>query len=195
MGKCLFFRGPARIGKSTVLRDKLNGEGLSICGFTVQRVRENEEIVGYQITLIDRTELPAVETETRERLTGMLISNRVFDIDPLIFTVKELGERLKNGGHDVVLLDEIGGRELENKEFMLKLMSILKQEIPCIGILKSKDNLMNSKINSRLGGLALAEYCNLERYILENGSICDVLPDNVVEIQEQLDCFISEAIM
>ncbi len=148
MNTNLFFEGPVRSGKSTVLRQTLRPYLPDLGGFVVQRLLDEAgHPAAYRLQglpgLIDSTTLEEAEAQFlavdgsftgRESDVFLQIPSRRFD--PTVFETKALSILKDSLNKKIVLLDEIGGVELTIPSFRKALIRLLQGPIPCLGIIK-----------------------------------------------------------
>lgn len=189
MKKNLFFQGASQIGKSTYLRNILNHNSIRMAGFTVQRVMNEGKIIGYQALPIKGKMLPPVNIAYRPDLSGLFLLNRKKDASVLEWTIAETEKNLQNSRSELLVFDEIGGLELTAPLFMNPLRRILSSGMPCIGILKSKENLIHTITMLNLRNEYLGKHEELVRLIQENGTIQTVTAKSFPMMEQSINQF------
>lgn len=139
----LFLEGPKMIGKSTLLRQQLLIGNYHVGGFYVQRLlSETDEVMGFQLRAVNLL-LPLTSSYHwsedhcfLRRKDGQMVA------DLAVFEEfgQQLLEQALNQSYDVVLLDEIGGLELQVKGFYRSLTQLLKSTKKIVGVYKSAEN-------------------------------------------------------
>lgn len=136
----LFLEGNSKIGKSSMILSELKDTLLYADGFcTVRLLDKNKKTLGYK--LVKPAEYEYVETDFKsddEAVFLKLDEKEAFRKD--IFLTYGMKYLEKTAGSKFFILDEIGGGELLENDFFEKLISVLKGDAPCIGVLKSKKN-------------------------------------------------------
>jgi nucleoside-triphosphatase len=147
MIKNLFLSGSIGAGKSTVIRQHLIPYLPEIGGFYVQRILCNKELVAFSLKTAD--------SKSDYRLT-LEVNNRV-GLDNLFLYVDEQGnwqrddQIFQNSGalclrksredhKKLILLDELGGIELNSRLFMAEVYKTLGSSIPVLGVVKAPAN-------------------------------------------------------
>ena len=174
-----FIEGPVRIGKSTILRRCLEDYKRILGGFSSQRILEKDtgHVLGYSLMPasdfcieihMDKSELHAKENlflAQHGAAGGFVFSPEVFAGAGMRF--------LDNYQYcDLMLLDEIGGVELQVPSFKEKLYEVLAAPVPCIGVLKGSPNAASFKNKT-----VLSENDRL-RAFLANDSNSEILSVN-----------------
>ena len=148
--KHLFIEGPARSGKSKLLREHLaEFEGL-LGGFVYQRLYDEDGMTkGFRIAEANDFSLEMVHDES---LSGIFrIQTRHEGRQRKIETLNECGiDILKDAEQcGLILLDEIGGPDLLAPDLKARIYELLAGDTPCIGILKDYENArLQSKPNT-----------------------------------------------
>ena len=124
----LFLTGPSGCGKSTMIRRELGELVHRAGGFTTVRDRdENDTICGFEIMSADGYGM-------RERFLDLTGEHPRMDLD--VFSGAGVEYLRRAGERSFAVLDEIGGVELLNEEFMDELARYLQGNQPCIGVMK-----------------------------------------------------------
>lgn len=154
----LFLEGPIQTGKSTLIREVLQeAYGKDVGGFTVQRMHfptpGNDKRFGFRLmpasapinahTCVTTTDENLLASDGVFKLIGCEGSSRtnldVFETKG-VSLLQQTIEDAKAGRIHLVLLDEIGGHELQCPKFMALLNQLLESDIPCIGVIKHPEN-------------------------------------------------------
>lgn len=145
MGKNFFLEGPVRQGKSTLIRECLKEFPelkVASAGFFTQRLLGEDNLPrGFRL-------LPAASSEPLERpwetgLDGVFLSfiNGEKRADSEFYANTVLDLLKPKGDTRLILMDEIGGFELENPELRSAFAGAINGNIPCMGVLKGKPAL------------------------------------------------------
>jgi Predicted nucleotide kinase len=182
----LFIRGAIRIGKSTHLRDTLNSFSFHTIGLSTQRIIDNENnMKGYQGYLIKNKKMPQVNVLYTSKLKDIFIFEQRKNVGILERILADINAALDEEVFDLIVFDEIGGGELKSKKAFSLLHTILKRDIPCIGILKAYNHC-------QLGIDYEDEYKEFESFILLGGKIMDVDKSNLKMIDDELRKLLDE---
>jgi nucleoside-triphosphatase THEP1 len=145
--KHLFVQGPIRSGKSELIRELLLPKIAKVGGFFVQRIFVGDTCQAFSVNPIHSSEDYLLNRKVRQIEEAKRIflyrghddkwhfQSEVFETDGVLCLKKSVEQ-----GKQLILLDEIGGLELQCTSFMQTLFSILDGEIPCLGVLKSEAN-------------------------------------------------------
>lgn len=192
----LFIEGPIQTGKSTtirkVLKERFGPDLTGVAGFTSQRVTNpNGQLLAFRLAsaaedisvALDMNPKPVFIRDVLNNVfkwfgqDGPHVDMRVFETAGVAYMKNALAD-VKSGQAQIVLLDEIGGHELESDVFRHELYKLLDSDIPCVGVIKSRDNTrnmdpallaLNEELHSKLSvvtGLQLFE--SLLRQFLES---------------------------
>lgn len=174
MSRNLFFTGISGAGKSTVINRALQAVGLCPMGFRTIRVYDaNDNICAY---LVSDLRSPERGVRFMVRENGEQWRR---DYPLLCRAALEALEGVTNG--DVVLLDEIGGKELLDDTFYRRLTELLKSPARCIGVLKDRSGVESLLRHSASDNATYRETYERFRLILEtcpNTSLLTVTEDN-----------------
>lgn len=156
MERRLFLTGPSGCGKSALIREALGERVKESGGFrTVREMDENGDLVGVDLLPPDGSGWGRRFLERTEK--GTRLHLEVF---------RNTGvEYLRSAGQKkFAVLDEVGGAELLDEEFLNALSAFLKSGQPCIGVMEGPWNMgklmgtMGLKIRYELVRRALVEY-------------------------------------
>jgi len=166
----LFFKGPRGMGKSSLLRQKLLPYEKSLGGFVVQRLMEEGRRIGFRAVTLEQG-YPKLEAACTRDLSGVFILRGNKKTSVLEEVLAAVQKDICKRECKLIVLDEIGGIELLSSSFMCVLEQILQSGKPCIGVLKSADNLAHMVSELRLGDGYFQQYDLLEKMILLRGDI------------------------
>lgn len=134
MGSNLFFTGLSGAGKSTLIQQALQMVCIWPAGFRTIRVYDDhDKVCAYVVSDVRSPEL-AVRFMTRDE-------GEEWRRDDLLFCRVALDALEQAEAFDVILMDEIGGKELLNVPFRQRIIEILESPIPCIGVLKDRSGM------------------------------------------------------
>ena len=154
----------------------------------VQRLKENGNVIGYR-ALPFTGAMPPLETMYIEGQEGIFLLRGRKDISALEKIIIYAGEEYKRPDCKLFLLDEIGGIELVSQEFMKPLQQILLGGKPCIGVLKSWQNLSHAESVLKLGHNYTAKHIELVRLIQSKGKLITVTMENLRHVRSIVSQF------
>lgn len=147
MVKNLFLYGAIGAGKSSLIRDCLHSRMANLGGFFVQRIFQGEQLRGFSLVPVDEASEYQLNYSvgTIAGLKNLFLfvdekgnwqrNDNVFQVNG----VKCLQNSLRND-IKLVLLDELGGVELNNAAFMSEVYKILDSATPVLGVVKAPGN-------------------------------------------------------
>lgn len=185
----LFLEGTREIGKSSMILHALRKSSAQRSGYMTQRLFEGRRLIGFRVLPISR-ELCSVEAEYRPDMDGVFLLNGCRNISVLEHTISETLMQAKNNKIKLIVLDEIGGVELTSKLFTDTLYELLTMGKPCIGVLKSLDNLEHTIKSLGLNSEYIALNSELRSFIQSNGQLLTVTDTN----KDSISCMINEYI-
>jgi len=144
----------------------------------VQRLTENGNVIGYR-ALPFTGAMPPLETMYIEGQEGIFLLRGRKDISALERIIIYAEKEYQKPDCKLFLLDEIGGIELVSQEFMKPLQQILLGGKPCIGVLKSWQNLSHAESVLKLGHNYTAKHIELVRLIQSKGKLITVTRENL----------------
>lgn len=152
--KVIFLEGPIQTGKSTLIRsltEKLITDG-DADGFTSQRlINENGKTIAFRIGAAkDPIAVAYSQAQKIQSMKGvfkytdeegrMHVKKDFFNTEG-VEILTNLRKKAESGQLKLLLLDEIGGHELASDNFRKELERLLACGVPCIGVIKSADNM------------------------------------------------------
>lgn len=154
----LFFEGPVRTGKSTILRHALLPYLPDLGGFVVQRLLDPDGVpIAYRLMGMEEIRRAGCDSETRflsvdapypqpedEALSNIFLWSSPRRFDATVFETFGV-ECLQSSTNKVILLDEIGGVDLLCPGFLDALRTVLRSATPCIGILKELEKARDAR--------------------------------------------------
>lgn len=144
MGNFLFLEGNSGEGKTTLLFECLNPLKSITAGFYSQRLIDDKgETQGFRLVPAEEDWIPRMRY--RNGLSNMFIERTNTGWKKrLEFFEKEGADILHSAkGKKLCLMDEIGGVELFAPGFMKAVFDCVDGFVPCIGVLKSRNNFLS----------------------------------------------------
>lgn len=185
-----FLQGEPQVGKSYLLQSELKNRSLSVTGYTPQRLYLNGDVVAYRAEMIQDNK-PSIPLDGLydPSLSNILIdrTRKMRDITVPERLIKEVRHRLMNETYDVVMLDEIGGFEMDSEEFVATILPILEVQ-SCIGVIKHPSRAMIQTKKSQAG----RNYQLLVDKILERGCIFTMERSITTILKMKLDDYLNE---
>ncbi|MDO9535037.1 MAG: nucleoside-triphosphatase [Bacillota bacterium] len=150
----LFLQGDIGVGKSKLIKESLLPYLPKVGGFFVQRIFIGDRYAAFKLNPLHEAE----EYELNKNVTSLdLVDNLflysdaqgrwyrnpdVFENSGITCLKKSLVEK-----KDLILLDELGGIELNCPAFMKEVLNVLNGDIPVLGVLKSTQNAEKMAVN------------------------------------------------
>lgn len=184
----IFLEGKTQIGKSTLIRDIFKNK--EVIGFITQRIIEREKIVGFKVENIVG-EYPPLEVTYRDNEKNIFLLKKEMNISVLEEHIVRVENSLRNKEKKIVILDEIGGIELKSKIFLNSIRNILQSDNLCIGVFKSKENLIGTIQKRGLGKEYLDYHKHIKNIIKKNGKLIEVDKDNIKKVKKYIEELIS----
>ncbi len=184
----LFLSGPSGAGKSTLLRTQLAPFADSAAGFVCRRILEGECTAGFCAARIEGS-LPPLIAHTKPVGGEPFLYKGVQNLGALEAAIECA---VTDAGHPrcrFVLLDEIGGIELVSDAFMANAYRLLSGPLPCIGVLKSPENLRRTLENQHLHGDYALRHAQLCAKIKAAGRIIATTRATLPEAQEEVEAW------
>lgn len=195
--KHLFIQGAIGIGKSTFIRSLLLPYLSEVGGFFVQRIYIGKRYQGFSLKAL---------TEQRDYVLNRQVKNlkeaeHVFlycDEEgrwhqrPEVFAAAaEYLHQLLSADKKLILLDELGGIELDCQPFMEAVLNVLEGDIPVLGVLKS---VRNRHILNHHLAVKLENPCCYMQKILEmpGVEVREMTLENEEEEKSRMRMFIKE---
>lgn len=188
----LFLQGPQRVGKSTILRNALLPRERSVAGLMVQRLLENGGMCGFRACPVSGA-LPQLEGEYAAALTGVFLYRGQSSLAVLERAISRAQALCSQESCKLILLDEIGGLELSSPAFMQCLDAILALGKPCLGVLKSQENLAHTAARLGLPCGILRQSQRLYQRIARGGKVLDVNKNNLGQTAQAVAGFVAAA--
>jgi len=177
----IFLQGNSGVGKSLILKEALAPIAPQLAGFVVQRLTENGVTVGFRAVLLEG-EFPSPEAVYIPEQAGVFMIHSKWDVSVLEAVIARVEENSRRNGCKLVLLDEIGGIELNSAAFMATLKRVFSGGVPCSGVFKSHENLSRMASNLALGREYFTVHKELMTLLRERGELVHVTGQNRTEI-------------
>lgn len=187
----LFLQGRSKIGKSTILHRVLHRWEASVAGFSVQRLVADGRAVGFRACVVEGC-LPELQRPWADGLPDVFMTRGFLSQPVLDDAIEEARQAAGEAQCRLVLLDEIGGMELLSGRFMAALEGMLAAGKPCIGVIKSRENLSNTARRIPDAGDIFAARDRLEERIRQTGSVLTLTEENQPEIQRTVEEFVAK---
>lgn len=171
MQKNLFLQGAIAAGKSTMLREILLPHLENTGGFFVQRIYRKEKHVAFRLSPLTDVESYRLNIDSGQ-LPGeknlFLYSDEDNRWHTRLSIFEEKGvkylQRSRMKAKRIILMDEIGGVELQCPLFMQTVLQILDGPQPVLGVLKAPRNF--KKMGNRLAKREKSKMNNMEKTLV-----------------------------
>ncbi|MCL2679211.1 MAG: nucleoside-triphosphatase [Dehalococcoidia bacterium] len=187
----LFLQGKPCVGKSSLIRKELEQSRANVAGFITQRLKEAGRTIGYRVLSVTE-ELPPLEAMYIPNQSGIFLLNGQMDVSALEVAILQVEKDSQNKKCSLIVLDEVGGVELKSERFMKPLLRIINAEKPCIGVLKSAQNLSHAILSLNLDNEYLSLHRHLEQTILSKGKLISVASENKSATQEYIARYLQQ---
>jgi hypothetical protein len=163
----LFFEGPVRSGKSTIIRRTLLPYLDNLGGFVVQRLLDEKNVpVAYRLIGLETIHCLGAQGKSLFLAVDAPLASITADDRKGIFLWTDPRrtqlQAFDSIAHEIVaaslespssckilLLDEIGGVDLLSPVFREAIMSVLQSTTPCIGVIKEIEKARNAQSTNR----------------------------------------------
>lgn len=189
----LFLQGVPQIGKSTILRTALLPRQSQVAGFMVQRLFNNGQRCGFNACVVRQT-LPQLEAAYTPNLPHVFLHNGRANPKALESAVAGALQACQAESCKLIILDEIGGLELLQEEFMQVLRQILALGKPCVGVIKSRQNLAHMAQKLGLPGQIMQHRQALHQTLAQSGRVLTVTGHNKEEVAQEAQQFVANAV-
>lgn len=183
-----FIQGEPLLGKSYLLQHGIAVHALNIIGYTPQRLYDGADIVAYRAELISKNK-PSLALDglydPRKHNIFLDMKTRhksISVLEDLIVQVSKAAAVLKP---DLIMLDEVGGFEMESDQFASHLLALL-DSFPCIGVIKHHSRSMNHTQVRQ----AQTNYQLLTNKIEQGGHIYTMNRTNSQELAQKFEHFL-----
>ena len=191
--KTVFLEGDKGIGKSTLWQQLLKELHLSVNGFYVRRiVDEEKKMTAYELKAA--SELSSVNSRLSVKKEHIFIENREGKQRRNLTVFAGFGCQLLDdacASNKIILLDEIGGVELLAESFVERLSEVFNQPQKIIGVFKSEKNYQHQKLHA-LNKLEIDHQRNqLKQAILHSdGKLITLTEQNYQTVENELRDFL-----
>lgn len=188
----LFLQGDRDIGKSTIIREVVLPYIKDVGGFFTVKLYKDKNKMGFAIRDIKDAKDYVLQTSIRDinQVQGLFMHKQkgkwCFNTDA--FSTKALKNITEISNNKLIIMDEVGGLELKDLEFVRQLKLCLNGKVPLLGVLKSQKNLTNlhKQTNYDIDMFSLSEYMKEK----DNIEILTLTNDNRSEIQNKVKNFV-----
>lgn len=195
MAKMLFLTGPTKVGKTTVLLEAIRPIQNRCAGYIGQRLLNNNgQIVGFipacakTINSVNKPQTTADKPFIHQTDGKWICDLSVFEQQTMPLLQLQAEDRL-------LVLDEIGGAELNSYKFIEKLDRLLTDKLPILGVYKSPANHQEMAAKVSLSPLE-EKRVRLYHLLTENygAEFFTVNENNLKEAKNKVLSFIKEQI-
>lgn len=190
----LFLQGDVQVGKSTIIHNALRSYEQNVCGLMVQRLFENDQKCGFRACIVDG-KLPDLEAQYAKNISGIFLYKKQVFPQVLEQAIGRTLELCVKKHCQIIVLDEIGGLELLSKPFMTALHKILQLKKPCLGVVKSLENLAHTARRVHLPATILELGIQLQQELQSSGEILIVDPKNRHKTADMVQNFIEKVLL
>lgn len=142
--KNLFLEGNSGTGKTTLILDSLGKRMEYAGGFSVARLHEdNGRCAGFRVRRAQGVKAAdePVDDDSEGIFIRFLPEKGYRDTSTFTSLAGKYLEESRDSRF--ILLDEFGGMELKDSEFVGKLRRVVASDTPCIGVIKSRENALH----------------------------------------------------
>lgn len=190
----LFLQGPICVGKSTILRNTLLPYEQNISGLVIQRLFEDGVPCGFRACTVNGA-LPALEEIYTQELNGVFLYKGQSFPEVLEHAARKALELCSAERCQMIILDEIGGLELFSSAFMLSVHTMLRLNKPCIGVIKSHENLAHTARRLNLPADILDLRDTLQQELESKGRVVTVTPKTHSQTAALVNGFVKKAFL
>ncbi|NLL36135.1 MAG: hypothetical protein GX256_01280 [Fretibacterium sp.] len=195
----LFLEGPSGVGKTSLLLGEMGELRREAGGFLTQRLTQNGKTRGFRLSSPRFSALSSLLMPSGA--SDVFIWRREASGKPSEWREEPFlkAERTLLRGHEgwrLVLLDEIGGCDLLVPVFRERILSLLKGEVPCLGVFKAPYNAIRTAHNLRLDPSFQEIYTNFRALLLADPRIelAEMTEENKPDVRHRVRCFIKEVL-
>ncbi|MEG1137954.1 MAG: nucleoside-triphosphatase [Lachnospiraceae bacterium] len=186
--RILFLEGRSGIGKSTMILEAGASKSHQGAGLFSQRMHNAKgHTVGFRlIPYGDVTcSIGVYEQGMKQMFLQDIGNQRVLDLSVFESARKLIGDY---GHASFLVLDEIGGVELQLASFRELLYELLDSGIPCIGVLKAKENYEHMNMHVKDVNQSKESYDKLRKRLVDqyNSRILSLTQDNYEEVKREV---------
>lgn len=183
-----FLQGAPQVGKSYLLQAAIKKYSLKVTGYTPQRLYLEDDVVAYRAEMMQDNK-PSIPLDGcyDPSLSNILLdrTRQIRDVTVPERLIKDVQYRLMKERYDVIMLDEIGGFEMDSERFVSTILPILETQ-SCIGVIKHPSRAMIQTETSQAG----RNYQMLVDKIEENGFIYTMEKSKQSSFEIQLNSFL-----
>jgi nucleoside-triphosphatase THEP1 len=187
-----FLEGDRFSGKSTLLQQCIHAAGLTASGFYVKRIISEGTIKGFELRSARELQGDFSLVEKDQWFIKEINGQRSKNLTVFENYGCRLLKEAQTATCDLLLLDEIGGIELQVPTFTQELLQTLKRPIKIVGVFKSEKNYRYQKVHTAGGLIIEKQRAILRAQLEEAGQILELTKDNYSEIENQLQAFLKQ---
>jgi len=196
-----FLQGERGVGKSFLLQKMLHPYQKELAGFVVSRlfqsgsspapgtVKEYGMPVGFRVQNI-KDGFPALDIADDGKQSGVFLYQGTRDLSVLVRMMEQVEQDSEDAACKLILLDEIGGIELEQPEFMAPLRRILNGRKPCTGVWKSQQNLAHMVRCQGLEPVYMERHRELQTVLAGRGELHTFCDETREQCERSLETFL-----
>ncbi|NMB40761.1 MAG: hypothetical protein GX996_02360 [Firmicutes bacterium] len=202
MKKNLFLQGDIGVGKSKMIRENLLPYLAKAGGFFVQRIFIGDSYAGFKLNPLRGVEEYQLNknVDNLKEVDNLFLygdekgnwhkNMQVFENSGRAYLKKSLATK-KN----LILLDELGGIELDCPVFMEVVMEVLDSGIPALGVLKSPQNVekLESGLGDKLQNVELEDSYLKRMKNHPQMELLEVTETNYQEVNSKIKAFVEAA--
>lgn len=197
MYKHLFLEGESGAGKSTLIKECLCSHIDKVGGFSVQRLLDsNNNTVAFRLAAAENLNTAVPYDHGADNIFRSFLGGAGTKNFPEVFETEgvRLLELAKEKNKELILLDEIGGLELQVEAFHEKLLEILSGDTPCIGVIKQLKKAGSMDSGKRKNEIPISVHNRLLREKMLKEFDCKIIDfkRNDPAVKNEVNDFISQ---
>lgn len=198
MYKHLFLQGDIDIGKSTIIRDCVRPFLKDIGGYYTVKLFVDNKKSGFAIRPVKNDIYYQLRLDVDDicKVPGLFMCKNKgdFGFKTDIFVNKATNYLTNSFDKKLIIIDEIGGLELKSSKFIKILSKILKGDIPILGVIKAKKNLLRLSKSAKFNIRFCMQFLN-ELYSCDHIKILNVEKHNRKKVKNIVFNFVNNALI